>query len=607
MTNQEFYDIIDRQIEDIISQYASDPELGKKSETGKKSYGFLLWFLKNNLNQTFSSIEDYRPYIVDGNDDNSCDLIFSNTENGEPVYYVIQAKWFAKSNCEKTNEIANIYKACLLDFSMILHHKKAKSPTNKKFNSMYSKLKKHTDENGKVRFLLVALCNTDPSFRIEELNEYINNPLVKTEIFDIVSLKNSYIDCNYRGYNTDNPLASLDPINNKITIKFLNHLTVEEKNAYIFILSAKEIYNLYEKFGTRLFLKNVRNPLLVDENKQMEQSASQEPQHFFSYNNGLTGITNYIHDFYDHAQQVSLEGLQIINGAQTVKSIYNAYSTATKSQRLKMDKYIKISLKVIKADDTAYQTNIIRYTNTQSKIIPRDYHSNDEIQKKIYYDLLRDTDIIYERKRGEFTEKSKKSLNVVSNLDMAQCYIAFYMQDPYLAKTAKKDIFDDSNKIYDTIFTNSMDYRDLVNSYYIFQYVDTKISCLEAQCKDKSAPSHSTLSAQYALIKDGRYYITALIHKVYIEFDAWFNSEYTKAKTSKKDLTKEALARSILFSKLKTDSTFLDASYEKVVSFIVDYASSLRITNGNDFYKKASTYEDWMTKYVSFFNSKSIS
>lgn len=68
---------------------------------GGKSYGFLLWFLENNLKNEIKQIDKLRPYIVDGDDDNSCDLIFNNKENEETVFYIVQAKWFDKKsvNC----------------------------------------------------------------------------------------------------------------------------------------------------------------------------------------------------------------------------------------------------------------------------------------------------------------------------------------------------------------------------------------------------------------------------------------------------------------------------------------------------------------------------
>ena len=96
MNNQDFYDIIDAEIQTIVDSI-DDEEIKKKSDEGKKAYCFLLWFLQNNLNRTHDELKKYTQYIVDGNDDNSCDLIFPNKEGGELVYYIIQAPtWYRK-------------------------------------------------------------------------------------------------------------------------------------------------------------------------------------------------------------------------------------------------------------------------------------------------------------------------------------------------------------------------------------------------------------------------------------------------------------------------------------------------------------------------------
>ena len=124
MNNNEFYDVIDNEIQQIVDVNKDNPELQKKNLEGKKSYCFLLWFLINNLHRSIEEIDYYRQYIVDGNDDNSCDLIFSNKEKGEEIYYIVQAKWFSKGKINNSNDISNIYKACLTDFNMMLEHKK---------------------------------------------------------------------------------------------------------------------------------------------------------------------------------------------------------------------------------------------------------------------------------------------------------------------------------------------------------------------------------------------------------------------------------------------------------------------------------------------------
>ena len=97
MNNLDFYDIVDSEIDAIIDKYSDEEVLKNMKETNsKKSYGFLLWFLENNLKNEIAQIEKWKTYIVDGDDDNSCDLIFSNKEKDEEVFYIVhrtRAEW----------------------------------------------------------------------------------------------------------------------------------------------------------------------------------------------------------------------------------------------------------------------------------------------------------------------------------------------------------------------------------------------------------------------------------------------------------------------------------------------------------------------------------
>lgn len=592
MNNLEFYDIIDAEIENIVNNL-EDEEIKKKPVEGKKSYCFLLWFLQNNLNRSLSELKEYTQYIVDGNDDNSCDLIFPNKEDGKPVYYIVQAKWFAKQNINKSNDLANIYKACLTDFNMILRHKKEESKTNNKFNAMYRKLKRHVDNNGMVRFLLVTLCVSNPDFRIKELNEYNSSSLVKTEIYDIVSIKNTYIDHKYRGYVTDNPLKNVDAVNQNVDINISQGYIKARENTYIFLISAQEINRLYNIFGYRLFLKNVRNPLSVKVNKVIERCAKEDPSNFLGYNNGITVITKKIYPFYKDNLKITIDGLQVINGAQTFKSISDAYKGASNSQKKKMRAGLSIVMKVIAVENSDIERKIIQYTNTQTSIIPRDYRSSDKSQEKLYLDLLRHTDIIYERKRGEFNEAAKKSLNIVSNENMAQCYLAYGLQNPYTAKTSKKQIFDSENGIYEQIFGGELDYRVFYIAYIVYHYVSIEIDKLKGD------------NDQYKKLKDGKHYVTALMKYSYKDSDPYFLREYQKAISKKKNIDRDKMAVAFEYSLLEncTDKhVVLNEAFKIATNCVLEYLESENITEASAFYKRADSYDkimDWYKEHHS--------
>ena len=65
------------------------------------------------------------------------------------------------------------------------------------------------------------------------------------------------------------------------------------------------------------------------QNRQIERTLTENPAFFMYFNNGITAITKHPpRKINATAKQISLTGLQIINGAQTVYSIYQAYKNA---------------------------------------------------------------------------------------------------------------------------------------------------------------------------------------------------------------------------------------------------------------------------------------
>ncbi|HIE02692.1 MAG TPA: hypothetical protein EYP59_20820 [Thiotrichaceae bacterium] len=67
------------------------------SEDNQKSYALLIWFL-----EFYGKKTDYVPYITDGPDDSSCDIIFDAKDSrNQTIYYVIQSKWNTPKNVAK--------------------------------------------------------------------------------------------------------------------------------------------------------------------------------------------------------------------------------------------------------------------------------------------------------------------------------------------------------------------------------------------------------------------------------------------------------------------------------------------------------------------------
>jgi len=471
MFTEEFYDIIDGELYPIIEDNKENEYFQKKDDPGKKSFAFLLWFIKR-YNPNLANVAQY---VTDGNDDSSCDIIFPNNDNmGEAIYYVVQSKWNNKNNLGGYDGVSNVIKACLSDFRLILSGDKGKSLVNKQFNNQYQKLLDHKANGGRIKFVFLCLCKL--KHEAHQNIEQFRNHLIEFEEIDINRLKRDYIEMVFKGAKTHNPIEH--PYEPKGEIS----LSIEKSNkidiglpykSHIFLVKPELIHELFSRYGFSLFYKNIRNPLFESNyNLGIVDTVSHHPENFWYFNNGITAITENISDFHDDAIKVKVQGLQIINGAQTVFSIHDAYEKSNGVDREKINKAY-VTLRVIESNNPEFDVDITRYTNSQNPVSERDFRSNDDNQKRLQRDFFDNTNIWYERRRGEFRTQLR-SIEKIPNEYFAQAYLAYFLQRPVDSKQKSSLIFmaKKDGGFYEDIFNNNTSFQDLQIAYYFLWFID---------------------------------------------------------------------------------------------------------------------------------------
>ena len=400
MLTKHFYSIIDSELSTLVEKYKNDDFIkkhnGRISEQ-TKSYALLIWFL-----DFYGRKSNYIDFITDGVDDSSCDIVFDNTNNqGEKIFYIVQSKWNNENNSEKETDRDEILKA-LNEFEILLRGEKQN--VNDKLKVKLDELDKHLKANGEVKFIFLTLSQYKGGAD-ENINSFINkDEKTKFEVIDINRIKTDYIDRFYKKIDPLNPLESYqNPEESPITLDIIQkngNIKIEKPfEAYMFLLRPKSIYELFEKYGFALFYKNVRNPLLQSQfNEDIEKTALENPAYFWYYNNGITAITYSLPAIRKSAEQIELTGLQIINGAQTVYSIYRAYKNASPVKRKQMDSESLITLRLLKSGGKDFDLNVTRYTNSQNPVDDRDFCANDDIQIKLQIESYQ-TNIWYEKRR----------------------------------------------------------------------------------------------------------------------------------------------------------------------------------------------------------------
>lgn len=487
MLTEDFYKLIDIELIDILEKYKDDAYIKKNKSAinNQKAYALLIWFL-----DFYGKKSDYSNFITDGDEDSSCDIVFDNLDNqGQKVFYIVQSKWNIESNCNKEVEKKDILQA-LNDFDTIIRGKKEK--VNAKLKSKIDELQEHLKQNGEVKFVYLTLSSNNPKAD-DNIKSFLDNHKKTTfEFYDINRIKIDFIERRYKKIDPINPLENYyNPEESKINIEIQkinkssgNFIRVEKPfEAYVFLIKPKTIFELFEKYGFSLFFRNVRNPLIQsDFNKEIEQTTVDNPAYFWYYNNGLTAITYLLpNEIRDEATSIELTGLQIINGAQTVYSVYKAYKDASPTKRTIIDSEALITLRLLKSGGRDFDLKVTRFTNSQNPVNERDFRANDDIQVRLQNDFFK-TNYWYEKRRGEF-RTSPKGIKRIPNNVFANCYLAYHLQEPVavlnnfrqIKKTRKDLLFvshkDSKDGLYEKVFNDNSKFEDFLTSFYLLDTI----------------------------------------------------------------------------------------------------------------------------------------
>ena len=214
------------------------------------------------------------------------------------------------------------------------------------------------------------------------------------------------------------------------------------------------------KDNVRIYLKQ-RTKI----NKSIKETLlSQEKSNVFYYNNGITIICEKL-TFNEerHSPIVSLENLQIVNGCQTINSIFEAYK-----ENPSEFKKVNILCRIYETSNEELSTKIAEYTNSQNPVKSRDIRSIDYYQEMLEKQLAT-KGYFYERKKNQFKDQPKAKR--IDSEAAGQILCAFYNDMPVEAKNKKAIIFGEK---YDDIFHDSLDANQLLLAWKVSEYVEQR-------------------------------------------------------------------------------------------------------------------------------------
>lgn len=216
-----------------------------------------------------------------------------------------------------------------------------------------------------------------------------------------------------------------------------------ETRALVGSVSARTIAELFDKHGNAIVEANVRNYLgNVSINQQIERTASDPAQanRFWFYNNGISLVcTQYSFRSAAESSKVRLVNAQIVNGCQTVHSLWHAFKNGTLRDEA------EVLVRIIEQPDPDFVPLVTRFNNSQNAVRSSDLVGRDPVQLRLKSELEA-LGYYYETRRGDwkqyFADRDQRiakfgpqyAERVIKLRQAAQACAAFYLQQPVIAK-----------------------------------------------------------------------------------------------------------------------------------------------------------------------------
>lgn len=365
-----------KQIQEDLNEYKRKFPNIKNIE--KDEWAFNFWILDKFFQLDEELIElnivDYKDLGID------CFAYYEDTKE----FYLIQNKYYSDST--------QLSRSYVEDDFLIRPYNALKEGTYRKNHELQKAFNKYKNDPDFFVYLQIYVTNNTVNDSIKEsirnFNQNHVNDHVKAELYMLEDIQEKYygepienkINFNYT-INTINNGTSLkvDPENYPFDLPLkARYILTPVVTLYKMYKAAKEkLYpifdaNIREYLGNKGINKSMYNTLMNENDRN----------NFFYYNNGITIVCNHM-----DTPKTTADGLkfdisnpQIVNGCQTVSTIYEALNTYDPTMLEKEFKNTFVLVKILQIDDSVEQEilykNIVTYNNSQNSIDEKTFVAN---------------------------------------------------------------------------------------------------------------------------------------------------------------------------------------------------------------------------------------
>lgn len=364
----------------------------------------------------------------------------------------------------------------------------------------------------KVRFILVT--NKLMSERVKENRiklEEIEDTAISLNIWDY----RRFSDINAQGNEREPLIINMEEFENDIAVLPIN-LEHGRFRSFLAVVPGTVLADIYDLYGTRLLEQNVRVYLQAKGkiNQGIQNTILDEPDMFFSYNNGLTATAEKL-DIEESSSGLrirTIHNFQIVNGGQTMASIYQMSPYCKKKWKKGIapditNVYVQMKISVIPPDETLEVVpKISRFSNSQNKVSDADFFSNhpyhvriEEFSRRIVAPAAganwSTTKWYYERMRGQYNNErnllsdsqKRKFENLypsnqkITKTDLAKYLMPWYGKPDVAQKGAAKCFAEFATKIEgfwekDSDFCNETYFKECIVKAIVFKQLEKIIS-----------------------------------------------------------------------------------------------------------------------------------
>ena len=388
---------------------------------------FVAWYLRNihGLNTV-----EAKDCITDGANDKQIDAVYIS--NQDSTIYIIQGKFISSEyiDAEPVREV-------LASWVLIQDLDQLQDSANAKLKVKINEISVALEDDYEICFELITTAKLSDQAQAdadafskkladsEELNAnfvVVDDEMLKFKYDEALNKTNNYINFSFQ--LEDGKYFELE---------------LNGTRAVLAAIPLKDCVNIPGIKDGRLFRKNVRQSLGNSNkvNKGIARTIKKEPGDFFFYHNGITAICSKIEI---QNGQATVKDLNIVNGCQSLSTIFNCGEAAKKS-------YGYILFKFYEMTDSEKADKITNCTNSQSAVKARDLRSNDKIVlsiKKNYEQTYPNGYVV--TKRGENVDTARYDTDHIIQLtDLGKELIAWHSQRPTLSYS--------ETKIFDIYFT----------------------------------------------------------------------------------------------------------------------------------------------------------